>query len=126
MSFWDYVRCFQTNCYPAQPRTGPSTANWTEACQRRCVESIDVAWSVIQDCVTSSGGVDAHSTVENTLLREDMNLRSAMGVFSTPTMLVNQIPYRGSLVCPTPIDISHCGPLGMICEVKITIHLSKA
>jgi hypothetical protein len=112
MLFWDYVKCHQTECYPL---TGPKKFN--DTCSARCAASIGVQWSTITDCITASGGLDHQLEAENTLLAQELNFLTGLGIFSIPTMLVNGMPYRGSLVCSTPIDVTRCGPLGMICEV---------
>jgi hypothetical protein len=119
MLWWTYAKCINTNCYPVSP----TPLNWTQSCMQSCTAAINVDWSIITQCVADSGGVDYNNDVENTLLLTELNERGALGIFNVPTMLVNLTPYRGSLVCPTPIDVSTCGVLGMICQVSESVLL---
>jgi hypothetical protein len=53
---------------------------------------------------------------ENSILEDEMMWRIRLGVWEEPTVLINEISYRGSYSCEEPIDVATCGVLAAICS----------
>jgi len=104
--WWDYISQFEAKCGTKQ--------RWGETCANEILSALSISPAEVKQCIKESGGTEAKST--NTLLEKAINDAKAQNIVYTPTFVVNGTPYRGSLSCPDPLDVSTCGPLQMICE----------
>jgi hypothetical protein len=106
LKWWNYIENFQGKC------TG-----FTKECADGVLSSPDVGLTavVVQKCMDDAGGVGEYGG-ENSLLEEEMMWRIRLGVWEEPTVLINEITYRGSYACEEPIDVTTCGVLAAICS----------
>jgi len=61
-----------------------------------------------------TGGTEDYGGI-NSRLEQELQTKTNAGIFMTPTILVNNSPYRGSITCTPPIDTARCGVFEMIC-----------
>lgn len=67
-------------------------------------------------------GIPTQSVQDCELNRRDEYLdaeiqgRHVTGIFSIPTLIINNSPFRGNLICSNPINAFTCGPLEAICS----------
>ncbi|XXQ35525.1 PA domain-containing protein [Plasmodiophora brassicae] len=105
--WWAYVNEFRTKC--------ASVNTVDEACSKSVVEKIDgLSWNGVHDCVQSSGGSDQTSGT-NSMIEAELKAKEDDGVYLLPTLIVNGVTYYGSLSCPMPLDLAHCGVLKTMC-----------
>ena len=69
----------------------------------------------MQQCMADSGGYDRGSSNSNTKLDEMVTAEVDDNVFIIPTLAINDVVYRGSLMCPLPIRRETCGVFSTIC-----------
>lgn len=107
--WWDYVVKFQVDC------TVNKEVSWTEQCARTSMTAVGLVADDVMACVVDAGDVGDDSGV-NVMMEAEMELYSELGaiVFFLPTVLVNDVPYRGGLSCSSP-ETSQCGVLKTIC-----------
>jgi len=84
LAWWKYVQEFLRTC------TGESFAN--DECITNAMKSAGINRGAIDDCMSHSGGVEAH--VENIILRDEMHLAHRKGVYMTPKLFISHMPYR--------------------------------
>lgn len=108
LKWWDYTVQFDTICGEQNEKS------WTPSCSRTIMTQLGIDPEPVFKCVKDSGGSDMLGG-ENTLLKAALDLKLNRGIFFLPTIIINDIHYRGSLSCPPPIDIAHCGVLSTIC-----------
>jgi len=102
------VNCFDQRC-------AGSELTWNETCSMWCFAYAGVDYNIISSCVLASGPLGDEAGV-NPVLEREMNSIDDFGIFWLPTLVVNNVPYRGSLTCPQqPFDMAQCPLLQMIC-----------
>lgn len=108
LAWWNYVLTFEQVC--AQ---GPQTFN--EACSAGIMRNIsDINEAAVTSCIAVAGGVVGD--VANRILDAQVLAIQQKGVFTFPSVFINDSPYRGTLNCPAPIRNSLCGVLNGICD----------
>lgn len=107
--WWDYVNEFGKEC-----DTGTST-DFSVACSTRVLDRLRINKNDVNSCVVNSGGYSS-SGGPNTLLDYELRNRTEKGIFLLPTILINDVAYRGSLTCPTPVEPETCGVLSALCD----------
>jgi hypothetical protein len=107
--WWDYVEKFLMGC---------SGKDFSKTCSEKMMREVGVNPSIIQTCVTQSGGSDERSGVNN-LLEAELARQNELAIFFVPTILINGVAYRGSIDCPKnevgSITSMTCGVLEEIC-----------
>jgi hypothetical protein len=121
--WWDYVVRFDKAC--------KKNEDFHAACseeQQRQTGFTATEIARIKECVDHSDfcdGAPAHTeeackqaggTWKNHKLEGEIKARADDGIFILPTLLVNDVKYRGRLTCPHPIWMESCGPLRNICN----------
>jgi len=56
---------------------------------------------------------------KNSILENELKQQIADGVFTIPTILVNNQHYRGGYTCPHPPQLASCGVLSAVCSAFI-------
>lgn len=109
--WWDYVVKFDEVC-----KENEYSARST--CSGELMSNIfDHSIRVQVDlCVIESGDYGLRKDNENTLLENEIILFTQDRITFIPEIRINQIPYRGSLVCPVPVQERRCGVLSAICS----------
>jgi len=105
--WWEYVNKFQTDC-------ASDTSTFTISCSDTVLNHFGIK-SQVDTCIANSGGYGDYDEV-NTLIAEEITERRDKGVYLMPTVIVNNVMYRGSLTCNQPVDVSTCGVLSAICS----------
>lgn len=101
--WFDYVVKYLDDCHT--PKT------WGEACSHGILTQLGVDVADITKCID-----DSNVGENNTLIANDIKLQYDSGIFFTPTVTINNMPYLGALSCSSPIDKSTCGVLSAICS----------
>jgi hypothetical protein len=109
--WFDYTDAFERNC--------KTVDTWNEECSLRQVEALGLDKAAVKKCIDDSHGYEEKTDSANTILEQELTDKSNRGIFTLPFIFVNNVAYHGGLSCPNPIDIVHCGVLGMICSVSI-------
>ena len=63
-------------------------------------------------CVADS---DLDNGSDNALLKEELRKEKAEGIMPNPILVINELQYRGTLLCHHPVSIGTCDPLQAIC-----------
>jgi hypothetical protein len=96
--YWVYADLFNRNCqYP----------NFNKDCSQAQVESAGLDWIEVEACVSTSGGSDPDLDQDNTMLAEQISLRSELFIVNLPSIVVNGIIERGS-ISPTSVLQTIC------------------
>lgn len=94
LKWWDYVTAFKESCHSAD--------KWSEACSFDTMDAVGIEGGeqAVRKCLADSGGY-ADQGPANTILDSEVALKYDMNIFSWPTVLINNRPYRKPLSCPT-------------------------
>jgi len=112
IQWWNYVENFVKQCVGK---------DFSKACSERVMQSagVNILPEDIQRCVDESGGSDERTSKTNTLLDAELRRQIELGIFITPTIIINGVTYRGSIDCPKnevgSITSMTCGVLEEIC-----------
>jgi len=68
--------------------------------------------SMIKKCVFDSGGLDGPTNIE---FDAEIQSFSKYGILWVPTVTINNEKYRGSFLCPNPVEIGTCSIFSAIC-----------
>jgi hypothetical protein len=105
--WWTYVNKFATMCKNGK--------GFTKECSEECMKQCGIDANAVNDCVVESGGSDTDADTANWRLDAEISPMDDLGAANLgPTIWVNNMPYRGSMVCHQPLDRT-CGVLAMIC-----------
>jgi len=119
--WFDYVTGFDSTCgnacspLPKDANVNPDCPNgWSATCSFKVMDQIlgSHVSSLVQKCVTDSGGYDALTNSTNSILEAEISATNEYGIIMLPTLFVNKQSFKGSLNCPNP---STCGPFNAIC-----------
>eukprot|EP00475_Leptophrys_vorax_P044815 TRINITY_DN9109_c0_g1_i1.p1 TRINITY_DN9109_c0_g1~~TRINITY_DN9109_c0_g1_i1.p1 ORF type:complete len:515 (-),score=142.41 TRINITY_DN9109_c0_g1_i1:644-2188(-) len=108
MLWWRYVNQFQRECANAN--------DFNFDCSQRVMKSLGINIDIISQCVEASGGYADQSTQRNSLIDKELDARREMGVYLLPTMIAENVPFQGSMNCPTPVSLTECDALNFICS----------
>jgi hypothetical protein len=106
VDWWRYVLAFQSRC--------PNVSSETDftSCHMYALSVVGVSHSIIQACIDESGGLDGPN---NSILLDEYIDRVSNGIYFNPSIFINDVRYLGSLKCPSPVYLAHCGVLQALC-----------
>jgi hypothetical protein len=106
--WWQYSKLFISNCCePGDLFTTPCRAtNWGAACSNSVMAPLGIDSNEVATCF---------NTRRNELFDREIAERHSSGIFTIPTLMINNSPYRGGLICNDPINAFTCGPLEAVC-----------
>ncbi|NMB79637.1 MAG: thioredoxin domain-containing protein [Methanomicrobiales archaeon] len=81
--YWEYVRLFNEQCYPQWTNTAS-----LDTCRKNVTSLLKINHATIETC---SQGADGFS-----LLQSDSEAADRDGAFSSPTLIINGVEYRGA------------------------------
>lgn len=87
-----------------------------ESCSVTFMRNLGIEEKEVKKCITDSGGFDRDTDAENTIMEGELKAAAEIGVLFEPSIYINGRHYSNSIICPSPIDISHCGVLSAICK----------
>jgi len=110
LKWWDYVAAFKAHC---------SDEAWSQKCSLNEMDAVNIIGGrqAVLDCIQTSGGYGDQDSA-NTIMDSEIDLKVDMNIFSWPTVLINNRPYRQSLNCPTKQPIfrpNDCNLLEALC-----------
>ena len=62
---------------------------------------------------------DANGRPRNALLDSEVRQQREDNIFTIPTIIINDEPYRGGYTCPHPPQLASCGVLSAVCSAFI-------
>lgn len=94
LKWWDYVAAFKANCQTVEA--------WSQACSLNEMDAVKIEGGreAVLNCIASSGGYGDQDPA-NSIIDSELALKMDINIFSWPTVLINNRPYRQSLSCPT-------------------------
>eukprot|EP00808_Paulinella_micropora_P012929 g15301.t1 len=116
--WWTYTKIFQEICWKSESNTTfneqCSFNRMTDVgCSFNRMTDVGVDVNKVKKCIQDSGGTDGNA--ENKLLKAEIQAMKDYGVHWWPILYINTEPYYESLQCPSPMDVTTCGVLNMIC-----------
>lgn len=112
IKWWEYVVKFDNECATVE--------KWGEECSFRAMDEIEVAGgsAKIKELLEKVGGYGEEDK-DNSVVDDELALAGEMNIFSYPTLLINNFPFRGDLSCPGALtgrfDRNQCNVLLAIC-----------
>jgi len=102
---------FNQNCAGDQNKWDGvcSTSVWEELSK---ATSRTIIGNIIKKCVFDSGGLGGQTNVH---FDSEINLFSEYGIEWVPTVTINNEKYRGTFLCPNPVEIGTCSIFAAIC-----------
>jgi len=102
--WFSYVGLFDVNC-----RT-----QFNDACANLQMQTVGINGAQVSACMNDHGGLGP-SAGENSVIEAEIATRADQGVYLLPTIIINNVPYRGGLEC-NEASTSKCGVLAAICS----------
>jgi len=114
--WWDYIDLFNLNCNNKNPTY---TAKCSEN-QMKITGYTQVDINNVRKCTGSLYDYkDKAGTTRNFLLDQEVRQQREDNIFTIPTIIINNEPYRGGYTCPHPPQLATCGVLSAVCSAFI-------
>ena len=62
---------------------------------------------------------DKNGRTRNFLLEQEVRQQREDNIFTIPTIIINNEPYRGGYTCPHPPQLASCGVLSAVCSAFV-------
>merc|ERR1712032_1519486 len=114
----DYIDYFNLNCNNKNPQ-------YSVKCSETQMTSVGYTQTDINN-VRKCAGVpsiydyqDKSNRKRNALLDAEVRQQREDDIFTIPTIIINNEPYRGGYTCPHPPQLASCGVLSAVCSAFI-------
>lgn len=114
--WWDYIDFFNLNCNNKNPQysvTCSETQMKSTGYTQNDIDNVRKCTGTLYD-YTDKGGVK-----RNFLLDQEVRQQREDNIFTIPTIIISNEPYRGGYTCPHPPQLASCGVLSAVCSAFV-------
>merc|ERR1712032_231789 len=114
--WWDYIDFFNLNCNNKNP-------TYSVKCSETQMKSTGYTQADINNVRKCTGSIydytDKNGRTRNFLLEQEVRQQREDNIFTIPTIIINNEPYRGGYTCPHPPQLATCGVLSAVCSAFV-------